>query len=163
MAPYPTPRQGAVKWSGKYWLLTQSPILFLTYFYFLKDLSIYYVYSIPPASMPAGQKRAPTLIIDGCESPCGCWELNSVPLEEQPVLLTSEPSLQSGCSRFFFHSEVCFPELCVCVHGSEDWALGLLHLKHMLYHWTTLLNSFGMLGEYCSQSFFTLCFVHICI
>ena len=30
------------------------------------------------------------LIIDGCETPCGCWELNSEPLEEQPVLLTSE-------------------------------------------------------------------------
>ena len=26
--------------------------------------------------------------------PCSCWELNSGPLEEQPVLLTSEPSLQ---------------------------------------------------------------------
>jgi len=26
--------------------------------------------------------------------PYGCWELNSGPLEEQPVLLTTEPSLQ---------------------------------------------------------------------
>jgi hypothetical protein len=32
-------------------------------------------------------------IIDGCEPPCGCWELNSDPLEEQAVLLTSKPSL----------------------------------------------------------------------
>jgi hypothetical protein len=30
----------------------------------------------------------------GCEPPCGGWELNSRPLEEQPVLLTAEPSLQ---------------------------------------------------------------------
>jgi hypothetical protein len=29
--------------------------------------------------------------IDGCEPPCGCWELNSQLLEEQ--LLTTEPSL----------------------------------------------------------------------
>jgi hypothetical protein len=29
----------------------------------------------------------------GCEPPCGCWELNSGPLEEQPVPLTAEPSL----------------------------------------------------------------------
>ena len=29
-----------------------------------------------------------------CELPCGCWELNLDPLEEQPVLLTTEPSLQ---------------------------------------------------------------------
>ena len=47
--------------------------------------------------MSAGQKRAPDLITDGCEPPCGCWELNSVPLEEQAVLLTSEPSLQPPC------------------------------------------------------------------
>ena len=35
--------------------------------------------------MSAGQKRAPDLIMDGCEPPCGCWELNSGPQEEQPV------------------------------------------------------------------------------
>ena len=29
-----------------------------------------------------------------CELPCGCWELNSGPLEEQPVHLTAEPSHQ---------------------------------------------------------------------
>jgi hypothetical protein len=34
-----------------------------------------------------------------CELPCGCCELNPDPLEEQPVLLTTEPSLQPpfGC------------------------------------------------------------------
>jgi hypothetical protein len=32
--------------------------------------------------------------MDGCEPPCGCWDLNSGPLEEQSVLLTAEPSLQ---------------------------------------------------------------------
>ncbi|CAO2602305.1 hypothetical protein LEMLEM_LOCUS11148 [Lemmus lemmus] len=31
---------------------------------------------------------------DGCEPPCGCWELNSGPLEKQPVLLTTESFLQ---------------------------------------------------------------------
>ena len=44
--------------------------------------------------MPEGQKRAPDLIIDGCKPPCGCWELNARPLEEQTMLLTTEPSLQ---------------------------------------------------------------------
>ena len=34
-------------------------------------------------------------ITDGCEPPCGFWKLNSGPLEEQLVLLTAEPSLQS--------------------------------------------------------------------
>jgi hypothetical protein len=33
-------------------------------------------------------------IINGCEPPCGCCELNSGPLEEKSVLLTTAPSLQ---------------------------------------------------------------------
>jgi hypothetical protein len=40
------------------------------------------------------QKRASDPITDGCEPPCGCWNLNSGPLEEQSVLLTTESSLQ---------------------------------------------------------------------
>jgi hypothetical protein len=42
------------------------------------------------------QKRASDLIMGGCEPPCGCWDLNSVPLEEQSVLLPTEPSHQPG-------------------------------------------------------------------
>jgi hypothetical protein len=30
-----------------------------------------------------------TGVTEGCELPCGYWELNSGPLEEQPVLLTT--------------------------------------------------------------------------
>jgi hypothetical protein len=40
------------------------------------------------------QKRASDLITNGCEPPCDYWDLNSGPLEEQLVLLTTEPSLQ---------------------------------------------------------------------
>jgi hypothetical protein len=40
------------------------------------------------------QKRASDLITDDCELLCGCWDLNSGPLEEQSVLLTTEQSLQ---------------------------------------------------------------------
>jgi hypothetical protein len=29
------------------------------------------------------QKRESDLVTDGCEPPCGCWDLNSGPLEEQ--------------------------------------------------------------------------------
>jgi hypothetical protein len=64
-----------------------------------KKKKIYYIYSVPPACMPAGQKRAPNLTIDGYEPPGGCWELNSGPVEEQPVLLTAEPSLQPPASN----------------------------------------------------------------
>lgn len=31
---------------------------------------------------------------DSCEQQYGCWKLNPGPLEEQPVFLTTEPSLQ---------------------------------------------------------------------
>lgn len=34
-----------------------------------------------------------TKITDDCEPPCGCLEENPDPLQEQQVLLTSEPSL----------------------------------------------------------------------
>ena len=43
--------------------------------------------------IPACQKRASDPIADGCEPPCDYCELNSGPLEEQPVFLTTEPSL----------------------------------------------------------------------
>ena len=60
------------------------------FFIFLRF--VYSTYGILPACMPAGQKMAPGLITGGCEPPCGLWELDSGPLEEQPVFLTSEPS-----------------------------------------------------------------------
>jgi hypothetical protein len=50
--------------------------------------------SILELSSDTHQKRASDPITDGCEPPCGCWDLNSEPLEEQSVLLTTEPSLQ---------------------------------------------------------------------
>jgi hypothetical protein len=46
------------------------------------------------------QKRVSDLITGGCEPPCGCWDLNSGPLEEQSVLLPSESSRQP-CILFF--------------------------------------------------------------
>jgi hypothetical protein len=50
---------------------------------------------ILPACTFAHQKRASDPIAGGYEPPCGFWELNSGPIEEQSVLLTTEPSLQS--------------------------------------------------------------------
>ena len=35
-----------------------------------------------------------TGVIDCCEPPCLCWELNLDPLGENHVLLTTDPSLQ---------------------------------------------------------------------
>jgi hypothetical protein len=38
----------------------------------------------------------------GSEPPCGCWEENLSPLEEQPVLFTAETSLDQGFVFCFF-------------------------------------------------------------
>lgn len=35
-----------------------------------------------------------TGVSDGCETLCGFWKLNQDPLQEQQILLTTEPSLQ---------------------------------------------------------------------
>ena len=52
------------------------------------------------ACTPVCQKRASGHTIDGCELPRGCWELNSGPLEKQPVLLATEPSLAPYLNYF---------------------------------------------------------------
>jgi hypothetical protein len=71
------------------------------------------------------QKKVTEFITDICEPPCGCWELNSGPLEEQSVLLTSEPSLQPPTSFLigscFFKIKINYIidalqfRVCVCV------------------------------------------------
>jgi hypothetical protein len=48
------------------------------------------------------------LITDGCEPPCGCWDLNSWPPEKQSVLLTAEPSHQPLSSVFTTYSTGLF-------------------------------------------------------
>jgi len=50
--------------------------------------------------------RASWNITDSSEPPCGCWEPNVDPLQEQQALLAAEPSVQTlecpwfGCSEF---------------------------------------------------------------
>jgi hypothetical protein len=61
------------------------------------------------------QKRTSDPITDGCEPPCGCSELNSGPLEEQSVLLTTKTSLQPE-SPFLSPSHfIPFSVLCICL------------------------------------------------
>ncbi|KAH0505040.1 Cytochrome b-c1 complex subunit 7 [Microtus ochrogaster] len=85
--------------------------------------------------MPAGQKSAPDLIIDGCESPCGFWELNSGPLEEQAVLLTSEPSLQP---RKWYYNAAGFNKLGLMLDDTpretEDVKEAIRRLPEHLYN-----------------------------
>ena len=54
--------------------------------FFLK--CIYFMFmSVLAACTPTYHKKASELILDSYKPPCGCWELNSAPLEEQSVLL----------------------------------------------------------------------------
>jgi hypothetical protein len=64
------------------------------------------------------QKRESVLVMDGCEPPCGCWDLNSGPSEEQsgravgcsyPLSHLTSPLL------LFMYVCVC---VCVCLYGS---------------------------------------------
>ena len=61
------------------------------------------------AYTPTCQRRTSDHVIVVSHT-CRCWELNSGPLEEQLVFVTTEPSLQS----LFFFLKVYFI-LCVCV------------------------------------------------
>ena len=71
-----------------------SSFFFFFCFLFFNDSFILFIW-VHCSCLQTHQKRVSDSIMDGCESPCGCWELNSGPLEEQSVLLTVEPSLQS--------------------------------------------------------------------
>jgi hypothetical protein len=86
-----------------------------------KVLSILFIW-LHCSCLQTHQKRASDSITDGCEPPCGCWGLNSGPLEEQLELLTTEPSLQPFLLNFhlfilnfvFVTHCTCFCFVCVC-------------------------------------------------
>ena len=75
----------------------QAKVYFF-YFLFFLDLFILNIYLFIICKYTVAvfrqEKRVSDLFTDGCEPPCGCWDLNSWPLEEQSVLLPAEPSLQ---------------------------------------------------------------------
>ena len=53
-----------------------------------------YAMYLPGACIRQGVRPSGAEVIDGCEPPCGCWEPNLGPLQEQQVLLRAEPSPQ---------------------------------------------------------------------
>jgi hypothetical protein len=65
-----------------------------------------YVSTVHCSCFQTHQKKALNPITDGCEPPYGCWEFNSGPLEEQSVLLTSEPSLQPPNLLLLGHTQL---------------------------------------------------------
>lgn len=68
-------------------------------------------------------------ITDGCELPCGCWELTSGPLEEQAVLLTTEPFLQALILFLFMFMSVSIYHVCEGDYGSQKRTADSLELE----------------------------------
>jgi hypothetical protein len=68
--------------------------LFLKNIYLFIYLLVYLLYVSTPKLSSDTPERASDFITGGCEPPCGCWDLNLGPLEEQSALLTAEPSHQ---------------------------------------------------------------------
>jgi hypothetical protein len=64
---------------------------------------------------------------DDCEAPCGCWELNPGPLEEQPVFLT-QAILLLYCSQDPHVSASC--TLGCAPLSLLMWALGIQFRLH---------------------------------
>lgn len=44
-----------------------------------------------------------TEVMDGCETPYGCWELNLSSLQQQQMFLTTEPFLQALSNKPRIH------------------------------------------------------------
>jgi hypothetical protein len=60
-----------------------------------------------------------------CEPPCGCWDLNSGPSEEQSVLLPYEPSCQLPPFIFFNNVFLLYVHANWCLKVSDSLDLGL--------------------------------------
>jgi hypothetical protein len=58
------------------------------FFFFFFFLKIYLFIICKYTVAVFRHTRESDLITDGCEPPCGCWDLNSGPLEEQSGALT---------------------------------------------------------------------------
>jgi hypothetical protein len=69
------------------------------FIYLLIYLFIICVYTV--AVFRHSRREHQIFVTDGCEPPCGCWDLDLGPLEEQSVLLTAEPSHQAREINFY--------------------------------------------------------------
>jgi hypothetical protein len=82
------------------WIILNKDFFFNIYLFIY--LFIYLCVWVCCSCFQTHQKRASDLITDGCEPPCGCWDLNSGPSKEQLALLTTGPSRQPLNEDFFF-------------------------------------------------------------
>jgi hypothetical protein len=66
-----------------------------------------------------GVRSPGTGVTDSCKLPCGCWKLNPSALEEQPMLLTAEPSVKPLFVLF----------ICLVFHETEFLCVALAVLE----------------------------------
>jgi hypothetical protein len=90
------------------------------------------------------------LITDGCEPPCGYWELNSGPPEEQSVLLNAEPSLQSP--YYFLKTLLRTVLYFVLLNAAIIWFL----------HWSIYKCFLFCFCKYCCDEY-SYKFYHFCL
>jgi hypothetical protein len=110
----------------------------MTYWLFVIHLLyVYECFICIPVSVPsmfmvpkeAGRKHQILLGSDGCKPPCECWELNPDPLEEQQLLINTEPSLQPQDHLYLWAFLISKPylslnktwrQLCLCL-ALQQW------------------------------------------
>jgi hypothetical protein len=108
------------------------------HFNIFKDLFILYMWVYH--HYPQTQKRGSDTITDGWKPPCGCWEMNSGPLEEHSVHSTAEPYLQSlyECVLFRYIWHVTFWH---SLHSLRNGHLCFLHAFHdFILHYYQVQN-----------------------
>lgn len=81
-----------------------------------------------------------TAIKDSCEPPYGCWQLNLGPLEEQPIFLNTEPSLQPQLRIIYTTKDafeilfyLCLPPECRDCHHMLLWLSNLILVHSVSY------------------------------
>lgn len=56
-------------------------------------ISVYHIYAWCPRRPKEGLRTHGPGVTDSYDLSCGCWKSNPGPVDEEPVLLTAEPSL----------------------------------------------------------------------
>ena len=79
------------------------------------------IYDVHICAYICCQKRASDPIIDGYKPPCHCWDLNSGPLEEQPICLTTKPFFSAPYVKFYWLKPVS-----ILTH----WEKGFISVHH---------------------------------
>ena len=97
------------------------------------------------ACIPTCQKRASDVLIDSCETPCGCWELNSESASAFSHRAISPALKRASCSQ----ASLQFPvqlEVTESLWSSCSTSQGMVHSAWfviILAKWTThILNFF---------------------